>query len=394
MPGYHAVLSPSKAHQWLACPPSARLNERLSDIFGEQSSPYAREGTLAHALAELKLRHELGELNDFNFNAQRKALGEITAKVEKATDIYVDTVMEKYFAACKTCPDAQLMVEQRFDMSQWVPKCTGTGDAVIVSDNTLEVLDYKNGSGVPVNAVENPQARLYGLGGIARFGQLYGFTHVRNTIVQPNIDSITEETLTREQLLDWGGSIRDTADLAWRGEGEFQPGEHCRFCNAKAICAARAAQAMSVFRTGFEAPGVIPDEDIPGILKVADVAEQWLKDIRAYALSQALRGAEWTGYKLVRGKKPNRTWKDDETVKEQLIRAGYSEEQYMTTKMKGVSEIEKLLGKAAFDALLGRMTAQGDGNLTLVPEDDKRAAYSSASADFSDLAGDPTDNTL
>ena len=75
MPGIHATLSASSSKRWLSCPPSARLEEKLRNRFGEKSSPYAEEGPKAHAVAELKLRHINGEINDFLFKTQMEALG-------------------------------------------------------------------------------------------------------------------------------------------------------------------------------------------------------------------------------------------------------------------------------------------------------------------------------
>lgn len=386
MPGHHALLSPSKAKQWLACPPSARLNAKLADRFGEQSSEYAREGTTAHALAELKLRLELGEINKFNFDAQKKLLVGVDTAMDRYTDIYIDEVLGRYYEAKKRCPDTLLLVEQRLDMSPWIPGCFGTGDAVIVSDDTLEIADLKYGKGVPVSAVENPQARCYGLGAINEFGALYSFKFVRDTIIQPRLDSITDETLSREDLLSWGESIKPLAEQAWKGEGKYNPGDHCRFCNARAICKARMLGAFDLFSHGFDSPDVLPDDAIPGILRVADVAEQWIKDVRTYALNQALNGQEWNGFKLVRNKRPARAFLSEEDAASQLMRAGYTSEQFMSTKLKSVAEIEKLLGKKAFEALLAPMVVQGEGKLTLVPEEDKRVEYESADAAFSDMA--------
>lgn len=385
MPGYHALLSPSKAKQWLACPPSARLSAKFSERFGEQSSSYAAEGTKAHSVAELKLRLELGELNKFSYDAQRKALGDIPKDMDRNTDIYVDIVLEKYYQAKKVCPDAKLFVEQRLDMSEWIPGCFGTADACVVSDTILEVMDYKNGQGVPVNAVENPQARCYGLGAVHEFGDIYGFTHVRNTIIQPRLDSVTEEVLSKDDLLAWGEEIKPIAQQAWKGEGQFSPGDNCRFCAAKAVCKARAYQSFDLLTACLDTPDVLPDDVIPGILKVADTCEQWIKDVRAYALNQALLGQEWPGYKLVKGKRPSRAFRNDEEAEQQLIRAGYTPEQYMESKMKTVAQVEKLLGKRAFDALMGSLVVQGEGKLTLVPEDDKRTEFESADAAFSDM---------
>ena len=309
----------------------------------------------------------------------------ITAEMDRYTDVYVDVVMEKLFAARANDPDAQLFIEQRLDFSPWVPGGFGTGDAVIVSDHTLEVCDLKYGKGVPVSAEENPQARLYGLGAINVFGALYDFTDIRNTIIQPRLDSISEETMTRKELLEWGESIKPIAQQAWEGKGDFVTGDHCKFCAARAICAKRASEALSIVRYGFDTPNVISDDDIPGILKVLDVAEEWCKDIRAYALNQALNGQRYYGWKLVRGRRGSRAFTDEEKVREQLNRAGFTNEQIEKHGLKSPSEIEKIIGKNAFDALIGNYVSQSQGSLVLVTEDDKRPEYASADVDFSDI---------
>ena len=392
MPGLHATLSASGAKRWMSCPPSARLEERLRGIFGEKSTPFAEEGTKAHSLAELKLLREKGRLgeddgiNDFNYDLRRKALGDIPKEMDEATDYYAEIITEKFLTARQSCPDAQLKLEQRLDFSRWVPDGFGTGDAVIVSEELLEVCDLKYGKGVPVFAENNPQARCYGLGALHCYGVLYGFKHVRNTIIQPRLDSVTEEMLTTDELLQWAETeLKPAAELAWKGKGEFNPGDHCKFCAARAICYARATKAMTIFKHGFETPGVIPDDATPEILAVADTAIDWIKDLQAYALSQALRGQEWPGYKLVRGKRPPRKWVDEEEAKHQLIRAGYEPEVYTETKFKSPSNIEKLVGKQAFEAIFATLVTQGDGALTLVPESDKRTEFTSAEADFSDI---------
>jgi hypothetical protein len=305
--------------------------------------------------------------------------------MDRYTDVYVDVVMEKLFSARAQDPGAQLYIEQRLDFSPWVPGGFGTGDAVIVSSQTLEVCDLKYGKGVPVSAIENPQARLYGLGAINVFGTLYDFDTIRNTIIQPRLDSISEETLTRADLLDWGESIKPIAQEAWEGKGEFTTGEHCKFCAARAICAKRASEALSIVRYGFDTPNVIPDEDLPGILAVLDTAEEWCKDIRAYAKNQALNGVRLYGWKLVRGRRGARTFTDEEMVREQLNRAGFDNDTIEKHGLKSVSELEKVVGKSAMDALVGQYITQKEGALELAPEDDKRPEYGLADVDFADM---------
>lgn len=377
----HAVLSPSSSKMWLTCTPSARLNEKLKARFGEQSSVFAAEGTTAHALSEMKLRKENGEINEFLYGKEREALGDIPNEMDNKTDDYVDTVLSEYYAAAKFCPDAKLFVEVKLDMNNWVPHCFGTSDAVVVSDDILVVIDLKYGQGVPVSAIGNPQARLYGLGAARefseRFGGLYAFKKVKTMIVQPRLESVTEEELTLDELVDWGNSIVPNAKLAWEGKGNFSVGDHCRFCAAKAICAARASEAMRIFQDGLGGLGTIPDSEIPRILDVIPAARDWMKAIEDYALNQAKQGTEFKGYKLVRGKKGTRRWTSEREAVNTLARAGYTPDQYEESGLKSVAGIEKLLGKSTFSALLGELTVQAEGALTLVPEDDKREAVPS-----------------
>ena len=409
-PTLHAVLSPSSSSRWIACPPSARLNERLDKYLGRKNSPFAREGTLAHAIGELKIRnafwHEDGMdtatysrmsaveqeaytgINDFRFKALREDLGEASAEIEKATDTYCDVVMNRYLEAKENDPGTLLLLEQRFGLEPWVKGSFGSSDCVIVSDNLLEVIDLKAGAGVLVDAVGNSQLRLYALGAVAHFQHLFDFERVRYTIIQPRLDSMSDETLAVDELLKWADDVVvPAAKLAWAGQGDFCPGDHCRWCAAKPVCSARVSEALKLFKYGFEGPGTIPDEQIPEILPVLDVAESWIQDIRAYAESQALRGQKWQGYKLVRGKRPNRKWGNPEEAKAQLLRAGFSPEIFETTALKPPGEVEKAVGKTAFRSLLSDLVSQGEGRLTLVPESDKRLEYASADADFSDLVG-------
>lgn len=386
-PGKHAVLSASGAKRWLSCPPSARLEEKLRERIGleDTGSVFAREGTKAHELSELKLRKEIGEINKFHFEERVKALGDIPKDMEEATDQYVGIVMERLFEARRTCPDAKLMLETRLDFSQWVPHGFGTGDALIIGDTILDVIDYKHGRGVPVDAVDNPQARLYGLGAMALFGDLYDFTHVRNTIVQPRLDSITTEMLTREDLLEWADTeVVERAKMAWEGKGEFLPGDHCRFCAAKAVCSARASAALKIFDTGLDAPTLLPDEQIPDILAFAAIAKSWIKDLEDYAQAQAIKGQQFKGYKLVRGRSV-RSWKDPEGVADNLLRAGYKREDIFKNDLRSVSEVEKLLGKKSFRTFAEDYVFKPEGALTLVPDSDKRQAVNPADADFADM---------
>ena len=407
-PVAHALLGASSAHRWLVCTPSARLSERLTQRFGEQTSTFAAEGTKAHALGEIKIRYAIWRadkmtaakhgkmseaerkaypgINLTRYKALRTELGDIPEDMEQATDTYCDVVMERLEAHRKVDPNAAILLEQRLDYSKWVPQGFGTGDCVIVSDVLLEVLDYKHGVGVPVSAEDNPQLRLYGLGAWDKFHALYDFAAVRTTIIQPRLNSVTHDAISVEDLLHWAEeTVVPAAALAYEGKGDFVPGEHCRFCAAKAVCAARAADALKLFEYGLVGAGELSEEQIQAILPRLDSVEEWIRDLRAYTEERALHGERIQGYKLVRGRRPSRTWTDDEEVRAQLIRSGYGPEQIEETKLKPVAKIEKTIGAKAFRALLGGLVKQGEGRLMLVPESDPRPEYGSAEAAFADM---------
>lgn len=384
MPDEHAKrYQPSSMARFLACPGSARVNEAWREKFGSESSPFAEEGTKAHELAEYKLKRLAG-YGDRDY-AQLIESYDADPEMQEATDAYVEEIEARLRDLRAEDKEALLLVEQRLDMSPWAPGCFGTGDAVLIGGRSLQVCDLKYGKGVPVSAVGNAQARTYALGAINLFGALYEFETVTTVIIQPRLDSITEETLTVDELLEWGDELREVVDKAEAGEVEFHCGDHCRFCLARAVCAERAATALRMFDSGLAAGPTIPDESIPGILKVLDTAEDWIKDVRAYALSRAVDGMEWSGYYLTRGRRPNRKWTDEAAAVDTLQKAGLPYARYTKTELLGPGAIEKLLGKKEFERLLGGCVSQGEGKLELVPESSGKPRYSAADAAFGDI---------
>lgn len=379
----HATLGASKAERWLACPPSARLESE----FPEKTSAYAEEGTLAHRLAELRLRIELGG-NDGADIEEHNAFIEaekISQEMIDAVDLYVGIVIEKINEAKARSRDAVIGLEQRLDFSEWVPDGFGTGDVVIVSDGVIEVIDLKYGKGVPVSAVNNPQLRLYGLGAYSRFDLLYGLNTVRTTIVQPRLDSISTEELTTDELLAWGESIRPIAELAHNGEGEFDSGDHCRFCKAKIHCRARNEKNLEAARHEFKDPALMKDDELAAILSIADELKGWASDLQGYALQRAIEGATWPGWKLVEGRRV-RTYSDADKVAATLTAAGYPEAILYERSLLGISKMESAIGKKKFGEILSDLIITPPGKPALVPESDKRPALNSAAADFKEAA--------
>ena len=378
----HAVLSASSAGRWLACPPSARLEQN----YESKTSEYAAEGTLAHELGELGLKLSLGEITKKKYNSEFKKLEAnelFTRDMPDYVDMYIETCMEKASEAKAKTPDAQFRIEQRLDFSQWVPDGFGTGDFLIIADGIIEIVDLKYGKGVPVSAIGNKQMRLYALGAIAQFGFLYDIQQVKMTIVQPRLDSISIDELQAQELLRWAEEfVKPRAELAFKGEGEFCAGEHCGFCRAKAVCKARADKNMELAKYEFKSPFALDNLEIADILGKADELINWAKDVQAYALEQALKGEQYLGWKVVEGRS-NRKWTDEALIIKTLQGHGYSNNVIFKPKeLLGISAMEKLIGKKALVDLIGSYIEKPQGKPVLVIETDKRAMFNSAAADF------------
>ncbi len=367
----HAILSASSSSRWLACPPSARI----AAAYPDRSSSYAEEGTRAHALAEEALILYLASGEDDVHNVPMlEAMDGITAEMIEAVQKYVDICVEKIVAARSASPDAQILVEQRLDFSEWAPEGFGTGDMVIVSDGSLEVVDLKYGEGVPVSAEGNTQMRLYALGAVAAFQLLYAFDDVHMTIVQPRRDSVTTDCLSVDDLLAWGDSIRERAQMAYDGKGAFCAGPHCRFCPARTRCRTLADYMLEEIQEGIM-PENLTDAEIAGVVLKAKAIKSWLDGVEAYALHHALQGKEWPGLKLVEGRR-KRTITDEHAAAMILLDEGQyaAAEIYKPLELQSLTALEKMVGKKRLAKLLQPVIHTAEGKPTLVSETDKRPA--------------------
>ena len=375
----HARLNASSSHRWMMCPPSVRLSEQFAD----KPSSYAEEGTFLHELCELKLHRYLGDMAPDVIEAQYAEHRDsefYTQEAETVTDEYVAFCVETIEAVKSSCPDPLIMVEHRLDYSEYVPEGYGTGDLVIVADGVIEVIDFKGGRGVRVDAHRNSQLMLYGLGALLEFDPLYDVWNVRVTIVQPRLSNTSTYEIAADELVCWAEKeVRPRALLAYEGKGEFCAGDWCRFCKARYTCRKRSEYHMQLAERDFRQPDLLSDEEITDILPIADSLNNWVQDLLAYATQQAVEGKSWPGYKLVAGRS-NRKYTSEAEVIKAATEAGYTDI-YKTTLL-GVGDLEKRLGRKKFNEVLGKYVIKPVGAPTLVPDSDPRKPYSSATADF------------
>ena len=374
-PEKHAKLSASSAHRWMNCNPSANLEREFAD----KTSEAAAEGSAAHALCEHKLRKAL------KMRSVRPVSKYDSDEMEMYTNSYVEFVLEQIEVAKQHCTDPFVLIEQRLDFSCYVPDGFGTGDCLIVADKLLHIIDFKYGLGVLVDAGENPQMMLYALGALQLFDALYDIDTISMSIFQPRRENVSTWTITVAELKEWAEKIlRPKAELAFKGEGEFNPGPWCTFCKAAVKCRARAEEKLALAQYEFAKPPLLTDEEIEDILSRLDDLTKWANEIAAYAQDAAINhGKQWNGFKLVEGRSV-RKYSDEAAVVAAATAAGYRD--IYKKSLISITEMEKLMGKKTFTEVLGGLVIKPQGKPTLVPASDKRPAiHTGANLDFTEI---------
>lgn len=384
----HALLSPSSAHRWLVCPPSARLEAQYPDSAGES----AKEGTFAHKLAELTLQRYLKAIGNMKYQQEVKALKSgktklgnyYTRDMDEYVGEYVDLVIQKFEDAKEKDTEAALLLEQSLDFSDWVPEGFGRGDAIVIADGTLEIIDLKYGRNTPVTAVNNPQIRLYGLGAYNTFGAIYDIETVCLTIMQPRNGGESSEVLSVGDLLDWAVSIQPSAQKAYEGKGDLTPGPHCQFCRAAVRCRALAAYQLDMAKYDFKDADQLTDTEVADVLARTDELVTWANKVKSYALTEAVEhDVHWPGWKLVEGRAVRKISEPDQAAEVLSVQYGHTEDEiYKPRELKTITQLEKIIGKKTLADELAGLLIKPPGKPTLVPESDKRPEWNSAQNDF------------
>lgn len=375
----HAILSPSSSHRWLNCTPSAVLELE----FENTGSTAAEEGTAAHAFCEHKLKKA------FRMRSKRPVSDYDSDEMQEHTDAYVDFVLECLENIKQNCKDPTILIEQKVDFSEYVPDGFGTADCLIVSDNMLHIIDFKYGQGILVDAHENPQMKCYALGALAIYESLYDIKEISMSIFQPRRENVSTCTIPTIELKKWAEKVlKPKAEMAIKGEGEYQSGEWCKFCKAAVRCRARAEEKLKLAQEEFKLPPLLTDYEIEEILSIIPDLTKWANDIMTYATDAAVNhGKEWEGFKVVEGRSV-RKYKDEEAVIEKAKENGYTD--IFKSSLITLTEMQKLMGKKKFDEILGVLIIKPAGKPTLVPNADKRQAInvSNAKNEFNEIKED------
>lgn len=381
----HALLSASGAERWINCPPSVRASEGI----GDRTTVFAQEGTFAHELSELYFSNMYEGLSNFEFESQlqeRKKNDFFDEELHDYVKEYVAEVEERINEALARSKDAILMFEEQLDLTDYVPEAFGTGDVIVYSEGILEIIDLKYGKGIEVSAVNNPQLRLYGLGAYELLSLLEDIHTVKTTIIQPRLNNISSEELDAKDLVKWGKEVViPKADKAYKGEGDFKAGNHCRFCKIKHSCRARAEE-NTVPNEKRKRPNLLTDDEIAELLHKLPDIKKWVSDVQEYTAEQAYKNnKQYKGWKIVEGRS-SRKITDSEALLDKL-KAKYEVNEVTETKLLSITNLEKKIGKKEFSKEADDFIIKPQGKPTLVVESDKRSSIGRirATDEFEDI---------
>ena len=368
----HAKLGASGAHRWRNCAGSNNLSEGMPD----ETTVYAAEGTVAHAIGEGVLREGVWPpvgtvIHEDGYDIK------VTQEMLDAVQVYVD------FVDVQSQGGRTLLIEQQFDLAPLSPPgpMFGTADAVVWEGKTrhLHVIDYKHGAGVAVDAISNDQGLIYMLGAVVSFGEKP--ERITFTIVQPRAHhddgTIRSWELSWENLVFNKKSLFEDATATLDPDAPLNAGDWCRFCKAKPVCPAQRELVESLAVEAFSAEPTFPEvgglslADLAEVLAKAPAVTDWIKSVQSYALNMLQRGEDVPGFKLVE-KRANRRWIDEKAVLRYLQNRGLKMDERTTRKAISPAQAEKILKALPGKELPDRFWVKPEGGVALAPLSDKR----------------------
>jgi hypothetical protein len=379
----HARLAASSAHRWLVCAGSV----------GEGGDPsiYAATGTFAHDIAAKCLRDQSISPSDFLCKREKVDGFEVECDLEmiEAVRFYCDTIDEDMEKG-----DMHWIEMSLHKVAPKVDKDTGgTADCVRFRPSTksLRVFDFKYGSGVYVEATDNKQMKLYALLCLFELLDLgYIAEEVEVTIVQPRFEGaapVRSEKFRAIELLEYLADIHEAAERTRLPNPPLVAGDHCGFCPKARTCPELEKRQHALIATDF---GPIAKYDVAALaiaLGNVSLVKQRIKAIEEFAYTEAQRGIEIPGYKLV-DKIAHRAWKSEGEMilwAESIALDPFKPREVispaaMEAKLKETAPRGKKAGAAA---LLEPFVERISSGTALVPVTDKRPpAKQIAAQDF------------
>jgi hypothetical protein len=231
---------------WLNCAASVTMTK---DVL-RPSSKFAKEGTAAHAVAEMILGGDIFLPDKVTVEGDEFI---VSPGMCRALRPYVTHVQGL------RGPDVDMFLEQRVKVTQTFGMVWGTLDCgVFDAKGELHIVDLKFGKGVLVDPF-GPQLRLYALGFAAHIDVVNFDTVVHLTICQPRVegDPIRTHTTQLKHLYNWRATkVIPALKRIKAGDTTENTGAHCRWCVRKTECRAFANKHQAHASAAFDDGGI------------------------------------------------------------------------------------------------------------------------------------------
>jgi hypothetical protein len=354
------VVGGSTAKRVISCPGSVALCAKMPP---KPSSKYADEGTLLHNVMDLIL----------TTNQTPESFAGMEYEGIKLTQELID---EKVYPALRALDDIdpnkemEYATETRVGFGDFLPGVFGSTDVLGRIGRRAIILDWKFGSGVAVDATDNPQLMFYAAAAMRTPEVQWvfdGVDEVECIIVQP--PSVKRWVTTTKRIKQFEQELAMAVKISQMPDAPLNTGDHCRWCAAKPTC---PKMTGLVDRSLHAQLDVLNVEQIAGYLKKADMLEQWIADVRGLAHQILDAGKPVPGFKLV-AKRATRQWADDDQALVAMLNEGIPESELLTSKVISPAQAEKVLKKHGKQLPANQVVAVSSGS-TLVEESDPRPA--------------------
>jgi len=366
----HSPLGASGAARWMECPASVQLSQGLEN----EESEFARQGTIAHALAALCLQDRSDAWTHVGSKLSLFEGYDIDVEMADAVQVYLDAVRGWH----EDMNQGNTWIERGFHCPSIHDYFYGTADLVHIDlDNReLHVWDYKHGAGIVVDVQNNVQCMYYGVGALEDLQAWSEVDHVVLHIAQPRgfhyAGPIRDWTISVADLENWmDDELVPAMDVAMVSR-DTNSGSHCGFCPVIAAKCPQIEEDMdeleNMMKQIDKAGGAekLSNEDVGRYLELFGIAKKVAKAAEKTAYARLKAGNEVPGMKLVMGR-TNREWK--EGAEEALIKK-FGDKAYEKT-LVSPTKAEKLIGGKAFAE---RWAFKPKGSYTCAPDSDSRRA--------------------
>jgi hypothetical protein len=404
----HSPYGGSSASRYMKCPGSIALSAHAPP---DKSSPYAAEGTAAHALAEKCLLAGVADAAKY----LGQPIGEgitVTAEMVAAVNVYLDFV----WTEASVDSASELEVEQRFALTVEAAdkgEVFGTNDACIYLPATrkLILVDYKHGAGVLVDVEDSIQLKFYAIGALQSHPE-WNVREIELVIVQPRAfnahgdgEGILRWSLPMAEIIEFPYELNEAITACKQPDAPLVSGDHCRWCPASTICTAREQDFVTACRADFAGLDLIGLADMPAdpsrlaldfnhtarIVAAYDRLGSWIGDLCKAMDEHLLAGGLIEGWKVVEAVS-RRKWIADESEISGFLELMYdvSEDLTRPRQLVTITEAKRLLKatvpKAEYaeaeKALTLQFTIKESKGLVTAPESDKRAGVLPVAAEF------------